>query len=302
VTPKVDKRARMAGAGVGAGLMLAVGTLLVIAKLRNRISDPEDLPDHMQQLVVGTVSNAALARGSHNAMRRKILSEEMRLVHANLLPPGKHERRIIMVTSPTPGNGKTSISSHLALSLAKSGLEVLLIDADMRKRDLSVMFDTGLGFRPGLAELLQGGTPELIKPVELLPNFKVMGAGGKLERNPAELFQRQHLREILDRLSEKYDVIIVDTPPTLVVADARLIARSCDEVICVVRAEVSSQKEINQTLDALSRVRGEMPKVIVNGVEHRSSYYKHKFAYTDGVAQATPHMDHGQDREGAKWE
>ena len=110
-----------------------------------------------------------------------------------------------------------------------------------------------------------------------------MGAGSKLERNPVELFQRRHFHESLNLLQDKFDCIIVDTPPTLVVADARLIARSCDEVLVVVRAQVSSLKDVDQTVDALQRVTGKTPKIIVNGVAHRQSYYKYKFAYTADI-------------------
>lgn len=281
ITPTVDKRPKLALAANGLGLMLGLGVLVIMMKLRDKIDYTEDLPNSFQPLVVGTVSHAGIAaRGMEGRMSKKILGEEMRLLHANLLPPGPMQRRIMMITSPTPSNGKTSIASQLALSLAKSGLEVLLIDADLRKRDLSTMFD--VGFRPGLADLLQGRPPELIRPVELLPNLRLMGAGTKLDRNPVELFQRKHFHESLNLLQEKFDCIVVDTPPTLVVADARLIARSADEVLCVVRAQVSSPKDVNQTLDALQRITGKTPKIILNGVAHKQSYYKYKFAYTSG--------------------
>jgi capsular exopolysaccharide synthesis family protein len=283
-TPKVDKRKNYIATANGLGLMLGLGVLVLMMKLRDKIDNAEDLRDMYQPLIVGTVSHAGIsARGMPGRIGRKILGEEMRLLHANLLPPGRGERRVMMITSPTPSNGKTSIASQLALSLAKSGLEVLLIDADLRKRDLSTMFD--VGFRPGLADLLQGITPELIRPVELLPNLRLMGAGSRLERNPVELFQRQHFHESLALLHDHFDCIVVDTPPTLVVADARLIAQSCDEILCVVRAQVSSPKEVDQTIDALTRITGKSPKIIVNGVTHRQSYYKYKFAYTDGVAE-----------------
>jgi capsular exopolysaccharide synthesis family protein len=285
-SPKVDGRPKYAAAANGAGLLLGLGVMLVLMKLRNRIEHPDDLPEAYQPLVVGTVSHAgASVRGLHGRMNRKILGEEMRLLHANLLPPGRSSRKIMMVTSPTPSNGKTSISSQLAVSLAKSGLDVLLIDADLRKRDLSTMYD--VGFRPGLAELLQGRPPELIRPIELLPNLRLMGAGARLDRNPVELFQKREFHESLGLLQEKFDVIIVDTPPALVVADARLIARSCDEVLCVVRMQVSSPKEVNQTLDALSRITGRTPKIIINGVAHRQSYYKYKFTYASDGADDT---------------
>ncbi|MGN6367657.1 MAG: GumC family protein [Phycisphaerae bacterium] len=278
-TPKVDKRPKLIAAANGVGLLIGIGVLVILMKLRDKIEGAEDLRDHYQPLIVGTVSHAgSAARGLHGRMSRKILGEEMRLLHANLLPPGPTQRRLMMVTSPTPSNGKTSIASQLALSLAKSGMEVLLIDADLRKRDLSTMFD--VGFRPGLSDLLQGKAPELIRPIELLPNLRLMGAGSRLERNPVELFQRRHFHESLNLLQDKFDCVVIDTPPTLVVADARLIARSCDEVLCVVRAQVSSQKDIDQTIDALTRVTGKTPKIIVNGVAHRQSYYKYKFAYT----------------------
>ena len=283
-TPKVDKRPKLIFAANGIGLLIGMGVLVILMKLRDKIEGADDLREHYQPLIVGTVSHAgSAARGLHGRMSRKILGEEMRLLHANLLPPGPTQRRIMMVTSPTPSNGKTSIASQLALSLAKSGMEVLLIDADLRKRDLSTMFD--VGFRPGLSDLLQGKTPELIRPVELLPNLRLMGAGSKLERNPVELFQRRHFHESLNLLQDKFDCVVVDTPPTLVVADARLIARSCEEVLCVVRAQVSSQKEVDQTIDALQRITGKTPKIIVNGVAHRQSYYKYKFAYSSDVGE-----------------
>ncbi|HUO09775.1 MAG TPA: polysaccharide biosynthesis tyrosine autokinase [Phycisphaerae bacterium] len=278
-TPKVDKRPKLAFAANGIGILIGMGVLVLLMKLRDKIEGADDLRQHYQPLIVGTVSHAgSAARGLNGRMSRKILGEEMRLLHANLLPPGPTQRRIMMVTSPTPSNGKTSIASQLALSLAKSGMEVLLIDADLRKRDISTMFD--VGFRPGLSDLLQSKTPELIRPVELLPNLRLMGAGSKLDRNPVELFQRRHFHESLNLLQDRFDCVVVDTPPTLVVADARLIARSCDDVLVVVRAQVSSQKDVDQTVDALQRVTGKAPKIILNGVAHRQSYYKYKFAYT----------------------
>ena len=235
---------------------------------------------------MGQLAFGQTTRGVSGRINRKILGEEMRLLHANLLPPGQATRRIVMVTSPTPSNGKTSISSQLAVSLAKAGLEVLLIDADLRKRDLSTMYD--VGFRAGLAELLQGQPPELIRPIELLPNLRLMGAGGRIDRNPVELFHRRALHEALNLLQDKFDVVIVDTPPTLIVADARLIARSCDEVLCVVRVQVSSPKEVNQTLDAISRITGHTPKIVINGVAQRQSYYKYKFTYASDHADDFP--------------
>lgn len=276
MTPEKDRRPKMAATANGVGLMLGLAVLVILTRLRNRIESTEDLPDNVKPLVIGSVSQAPRT-ASLNQMRRQILSEEMRLVHANLLPPGRPTRRIMMVTSPTPGNGKTSIAAHLAISMAKSGMEVLLIDADLRKRDLTAMFD--VGFRPGLCDFLQGQAPELVRPMQLLPNFSVMGAGSPMTRNPVELYQRRHLRECLEQFGDQFDCIVIDTPPTLVVADARLIAQSADEVLCVVRSQVSHEREITQTIDALSRVTGEKPKIIVNGVEQRLNYYKHRFSY-----------------------
>lgn len=285
-TPTVDRWPKLAAAANGLGLLLGFGVLVVLMRLRDRIDRADDLPEHFQALVVGTVSHAAIGSPSKGTasltqsggVQRRILGEEMRLLHANLLPPGRTERRVMMITSPTPSNGKTSIAANLALSLAKGGLEVLLIDADLRKRDLTTMFD--IGFRAGLSDLLQGKAPELVQPIELLPNLRVLGAGSRLERNPAELLQRKHFHENLAQLHQKFDCIVIDTPPALVVADARLIARSCDEVLCVVRANLSSPREVNQTIDAMTRITGKTPKIIVNGVAHRQSYYKYKYSYT----------------------
>ncbi|MCL2639821.1 MAG: polysaccharide biosynthesis tyrosine autokinase [Phycisphaerales bacterium] len=278
-TPTVNRWPKLATAANGLALFLGLGTLATLTKLRNKIDHADDLPDHFQPLIVGSVSHAAMPTTPIDP-QRKILSEEMRLLHANLLPPGRSDRRTMLITSPTPSNGKTAITANLGLSLARSGLDVLLIDADLRKRDLTTMFD--LGFRPGLSDLLQNATPELVRPIEQLPNFRIMGAGSKVEPNPVELFQRRHFHEALAQLGgghDRFDCILIDTPPALVVADARLIARSCDEILCVVRASRSSPREVNQTLDALARITSKTPKIIINGVIHTPTYYKHKYTY-----------------------
>ncbi|MCL2645469.1 MAG: AAA family ATPase [Phycisphaerales bacterium] len=282
-TPTVNRWPKFAAAANGFGLFLGFGMLALLMKLRDKIDHADDLPEHFQPLVVGSISHTVL--NSNNSgpppLQQKILGEEMRLLHANLLPPGHTDRRVMLVTSPTPSNGKTAITANLGLSIAKSGLDVLLIDADLRKRDLTTMFD--IGFRPGLSDLLQGNPPELVRPLEELPNFRIMGAGSQIERNPVELFQRRHFHEALAQLGgggERFDCILIDSPPALVVADARLIAQSCDEILCVVRASRSSPREVNQTLDALARITNKTPRIIINGVSHTQTYYRHEYTYS----------------------
>lgn len=162
--------------------------------------------------------------------------------------------RTLVVSSPLAGEGKTTAAINLATVTSMSvGRRVLLVDCDMRKPKIH----QSLGLRPeaGLAEVLTGAVSleDAIVKVEGM-NLEVLAVRGR-PRNPSELLGSPNMRELIQRVAEHYDRVILDTPAALGVPDAKAVAELSDGIVLVVRAGVTSQQDVEAALDLLDRNR-----------------------------------------------
>jgi len=147
----------------------------------------------------------------------------------------KHPLRTVLVTSSLPGEGKTFVANNLAQALARQEkCRVLLIDADLRRPDLHAGF--GAPNSPGLSEYLKGEADEMTVVQRGLSDYLCFIPGGDRVENPAELLANGRLKALLEAIGPVFDWIILDSPPTLPVADALVLADVCDGVLTVVRA------------------------------------------------------------------
>ncbi len=153
--------------------------------------------------------------------------------------------RVILFTSPSPGDGKTTITANLAISLALCRRKVLLIDGDLRRPRLHKVFNVPV--EPGLAEALRDITPQEsgdFGKVNALPIPSLfLMTSGKLTATHAPLFGGKRLAQILDRMRTQYDVILIDAPPVLHGPDARLLGRLADAAILITRARKTSHQD-----------------------------------------------------------
>src|SRR5579864_9323696 len=161
----------------------------------------------------------------------------------------KQPLRTVLVTSSLPGEGKTFVTTNLAHALARQqNCRVLLIDADLRRPDLHPAF--GAPSSPGLAEYLKGEVEEMAIIQRGLPEYLCFIPGGKQTANSAELLANGRLRALLDTVGPVFDWVILDSPPTLPVSDALVLADHCDGVLTVIRAAQtgfdSAQKSCQQ--------------------------------------------------------
>jgi protein-tyrosine kinase len=161
----------------------------------------------------------------------------------------KQPLRSVLVTSSLPGEGKTFVANNLAHALARQqNCRVLLIDADLRNPDLHPAF--GAPSSPGLAEYLKGEAAEMTVIQRGLPEYLCFIAGGAKPENPAELLANGSLKSLLEMIGPVFDWVILDSPPTLPVADALTLAEMCDGVLTVIRAAQtgfdSAQKSCQQ--------------------------------------------------------
>jgi tyrosine-protein kinase Etk/Wzc len=187
------------------------------------------------------------------------------------------KNNVLMISSPSPGAGKSFVASNLAVVMAQAGQRVLLIDADMRKGLLHRMF----GMRPdnGLSELIAGQAQisDVLRPVEGVGQLMFMPRG-KIPPNPSELLMHTNFSSLLDTLRPRYDLIIVDTPPVLAVTDAAVIGHHAGTSLLVVRFGINQIREIALTKQRLEQNGVMIKGAIFNLVEKRAAGY-YAYAY-----------------------
>lgn len=198
--------------------------------------------------------------------------------------------KVLQVTSATPSDGKSTVAGNIAISVAQSGKNVLLIDADLRRPRVEKLF--GMESERGLAWLLETLPRHATKNdvYEMLgealqesevPNLSVMGAGQRPD-NPAELLSSSDFDLMLDALRDKFDMIVIDTPPLLAVTDPSNVAPRVDGVIMVVRLKKNVKPLAAQAARILETLGAKTIGVVVNGVGGRKARGYGKYGEKDG--------------------
>jgi capsular exopolysaccharide synthesis family protein len=210
---------------------------------------------------------------SYRALRTSLLL-------SNLGSPPK----VIMVTSALPQEGKTTTSINCAVVLAQKGTRVLLIDADLRRP--SIHKTLGMGPRSGLSNVLTGSSTleQTITRTAILPNLFVLPAGTP-PPNPAELLASANMRDVLAKLREEYDHIVVDTPPSLSVTDAVVLSPRADAVVLVIRSGQTSKQALRRSRDILAQVNAKVVGVLLNAVDLSSPDYYYYYEYQGKYAR-----------------
>ena len=180
--------------------------------------------------------------------------------------------KVILVTSALPEEGKTTTSINCAIVLAQKGSRVLLVDSDLRRP--SIHKTLGIVPKTGLTNVLTGSATlqQAIMRSPLVPSLSVLPAGTP-PPNPAELLASSKMGEVLDALREQYDHIVIDTPPTLAVTDAVVMATRADAVILVIRAGGTTKHALRQARDILLQVNARISGVLLNAVNLGSPDY-----------------------------
>ncbi|WP_460134268.1 polysaccharide biosynthesis tyrosine autokinase [Stenotrophomonas geniculata] len=182
------------------------------------------------------------------------------------------KNNILTISGPRPGVGKTFVSTNLAAVIAQAGQRVLVIDADMRKGTLHKIL--GVSHQKGLSDVLGGklSVDDVIHPVSGLDNMHYM-VRGDIPPNPAELLMHPRFAQLLQEMSGKYDLVIVDTPPILAVTDPALVATHAGSSLLVTRFGVNQAKEIELTLQRFEQNGVQIRGAIFNAVEKRATGY-----------------------------
>jgi succinoglycan biosynthesis transport protein ExoP len=205
------------------------------------------------------------------------IAEAYRTVRTALFFGTAPETKTLLVTSPAPGDGKSTTASNLAIAFAQAGHKTLLVDCDLRKPVQHKVHE--LEYEQGLSEVLAGG----VKLREALRQTKIgrlylLPCGGVPE-NPSEALTSKRFEQIIEALAAKFDKIVIDSPPVLPVADAQILSASVDATVLVVRMGKSTRKTAVAALDALRGVGGNVVGVAVNDMPRTRSGYGYYRGY-----------------------
>ena len=211
------------------------------------------------------------------------VSEAFRAVRTALYfnTQGKNHS-VIQVTSPTPGDGKSTLASNLAVSIAQSGKRVLLVDADMRRPRQHSTF--GISSKVGFATVLSGQSEwrEVMFECEEIEGLTLMPCGAK-PYNPAELSSSPQVKVLVEEMREEFDFVIIDTPPLLAVTDPCPIAARVDGVVLCIRIKKNVRISAERATEMLANLGAKCLGLVVNGVGAQSGYGSQ---YTYGAYRA----------------
>lgn len=253
--PVDDPRAPLALMIFAACLGLGALGAVILDRSDDRFRYPEDVSVGLGLEILGTIPRVSQKAGANFEVQEAFRELRLRLMYAH----GSAGPLMVAISSPGPEEGKTFISSNLALSFAETGRRTLLIDADTRRGDLHHIL--GVDRKPGLVDYLSGGRAEgLIQKTEY-PNLHVLASGTRLARAP-ELLTGAQIQRLLGRLRSHYEVIIVDTPPMAAGADAFQLGLLTGAMAIVFRAGASDKALVEAKLQSL----GDVPLRILGGV------------------------------------
>ena len=289
------------------GLAIPLGILYVIEILNTTIRGRKDLEEHLSVPFLGEVPlfKGNMDRGivvrDHST---DAVSEAMRIIRSNMtFMKAKSERlQTIMITSSNPHAGKTFISSNLAMSLALTNKRVLIIDFDLRRRTLSKEFGQRHN-RKGLSSYLAGTFTELndiIFNSNMNANLDIIYAGPQ-PPNPAEMLMSEKLDKMIEVLKTRYDYVIFDAVPSMMIADAQIINRLADLTIYVVREGLLDRRQLPDIERLYTSGKFSNMSIILNGSSSNNGYgYRHGYGYQYGYGYHYGHTEDGEHKSKKK--
>ena len=203
---------------------------------------------------------------------KSITAEAYRTLRTNIQYSSfDKEVRVIVVTSSEAGEGKSTTAGNLAISFSQTQKKTIMIDCDLRKPSLHKKFR--ISNMVGLSDLLKG-KESLKEAVHKYNDYLDILTSGKIPPNPSEMLGSHSMENLIERLKDEYDMIIIDSAPLQAVTDAQILSRKADGTILVVRAEKTKRDSVIQAKELLQKVDANILGVVLNGVENiRKKYY-----------------------------
>lgn len=265
------------------GIVLGVGIAFFIEYLDDTIKSPTDVENFLKVPFLGLIPTVSIAQtstaieGIVEKQPKGTIAENYRAIRTNILFSSDRPVKKIVVTSTGPSEGKTTTAINIAEVLARAGDKTLIIDADMRRPRIHKNINLD-GDEKGISNYLTGNATieEIIHKTPIETLFVI--PAGPIPPNPVEILNSPRLKELLEAVSNKFDRIIIDTPPVIAVTDAAILARLADGVVFVVHGGRAHRDIVKRGINGLMKVGGHIFGVILNNVNiYRASYYDYYY-------------------------
>ncbi len=279
------------------GLIGAVGMAFLREFFDRSVKTPDEIREKMHLPVLGAIYKLNGYKHQNEleypsaklcmANPRSPFSESIRNIRLSiLLSTNGKPTNSILVTSPWPGEGKTTLAGNLAISLTFGGKSVLLIDADLRRPGLSKTFGVGEGI-PGLVNyLLYLSEMEDIIHSTDIPQLFLLPPGSNIPHDASELLHSDEFKQLLQHVKEKFDYIVVDSSPSIGISDSFLLSTLIDGTVIVASTGTTTQKDLSYVVQKLYDIDARLLGVVVNRVEEgRDAYYDRYNHYYKNLTQ-----------------
>ncbi len=280
VGPNIPRSLALVGA---LGLFIAILTAYVLHYLDDTIKSPTDVKSALGLSTLSAVPKVdTISEGNEIVAlsgAQSSAAEAYRVLRTNLqFADVDRPIRLLQVTSPAPSEGKSTTAANLAVALAQAGRRVIIVDGDLHRPRIHRIFKVPNNMGLTTALLQDFPSPESLLQSTSVPGLRVL-TSGPLPPNPAELLGAEKTRDFLARLTEYADVLVIDSPPVLIVSDAAVLASQSDGVVLVVQAGSTRRHDAQRAVEALRSVNGHLLGVILNRVPTRGSgyYYYHYY-------------------------
>jgi len=265
------------------GAVLGVGAALLRESLDTRLHSDAEIGDLLDTSVLGHVGKLKTGKMSGLIINQPKIDpaalEAFRKIRSSVIfLQASEELNLIQVTSPTAGNGKTTIATNLAIAFVQQRQSVLVIDADLRRPRVHREFMVN-GLDRGLSSILAENLPfgdairqDLTSGVYVIP-------AGQIPPNPSELLGTEGWARLLKQVRAEFDIVIIDSPPLLPVTDARIISAEVDGVILVADTRTSGKRELKDSAKLLEQAAANLSGIVLNRVPGKGNAYGHGYGY-----------------------
>ena len=288
VRPRVMLNALLAAV---VGAMLAVGTAFLIEYLDDTLKNPDDVTRVLGLSTLGAIAHMRLNGRSDKLEDRLVtaspsrspISEAFRTLRTNIqFSSVDKPLRRLLVTSPSPSDGKSLVAANLATVIAQAGQSVVLVDTDLRRPVQHKLFQlpNSVGVTSTLLEGSNPGPEHSLLSLPQMENLQVL-TSGPLPPNPSELLGSQRMGKLIEDLEQQADVLIFDTPPVLAVTDAVVLSKQVDGVLLVLDAGSTREDLARRAVEELAKVGAPILGVVLNKVpvRRRGGYGYHYYHY-----------------------
>lgn len=268
------------------GLILSVSAILLLEYLDDTLKDADGVQRVLNLSTIGAITRmSGIRRGADHLITlsqpRAPISEGYRVLRTNLRFTGlENPSGALLITSAGPGEGKTTTAANLAIVMAQAGRRVILLDADLRRP--SVHSYMGLSNNVGLSSLFleEGATPDQVIQPTQVEGLRVI-TSGPLPPNPAELLDSKQMAQILKTLRAEADMVIIDSPPVLAVADAAIIGSRCSGAVLILDSGKTRTEMCKRAVERLRQTNIRLFGVVLNKLSFRraSGYYSYYYYY-----------------------